>query len=251
MEGDTAQARRQVLVSVHDVTPAHTVRIQKIFSLFSDIGLTQYALLVVPNYHGAWPLDEHPGFAADLHRRQEAGMEIFLHGLRHDEEGLRRTIGQALVAAGRTNREAEFLALSPADAATRVDRGLEILHRCGLNPVGFVPPAWLFGRGTVQIIRERDLPITEGILAVTHMHWRRRLMAPALGWDTRKRWLVKACAALAALRCLVERSRGIVRLAVHPQDVDDPVAGPSLRKTLRRLLETREAVSYRTALAVR
>lgn len=239
----------QVLVSIHDVTPAHAERIQKICDLFAEAGVTRYALLVVPNFHGAWPLDNHAAFAADLRRRQDAGVEVFLHGLRHDEVGLRRSLGQALIGAGRTNREAEFLSLSPAQAAVRIDRGLEIVRSCGLAPMGFVPPGWLFGKDTVRIIRQRNLPITEGIVAISHLNSGRRLIAPALGWDTRTRWLSRACARLAALRCRMERRRQVVRLAVHPQDVDDPVAGPSLRNTLWRLLETREAVSYRTALA--
>lgn len=245
---DASPPPRQILVSVHDVTPAHAARLREIFQLFTELGLTRYALLVIPNYHGAWRLDHHPAFTSDLRRRARAGAEILLHGLRHDEQGLRRSVGQALIAAGRTSREGEFLCLSTAQASERMDQGLEILHSCGLNPVGFVPPAWLFGRETLRIIRERNLPITEGILTITHVRSGRRLFAPAVGWDTRKRWLVRACAALAASRCRLERHRRVVRLAVHPQDVDDPVAGPSLRTTLQTLLQVREPVSYVEAL---
>ena len=247
---DASAPGRQILVSIHDVTPAHAVRIQKIFDLFSDVGLARYALLVIPDYHRGWPLDRHTEFAADLRRRQDAGMEIFLHGLWHDEVGLRRSVRQVLIGAGRTSREAEFLLLKPAEAADRIDRGLEMLRTCGLAPVGFVPPGWLFGEDTVRIIRQRNLPITEGIVVVTDTHTGRRRIAPALGWDTRTRWLAVACAGLAAIRRRLEWSR-LVRVAIHPQDIDDPVAGPSLRNVLRKLLETREAVSYRTALAIR
>lgn len=249
--GSIPGSRRQIVASIHDVTPAHAERIGKIYDLFAEVGVTQYALLVVPNYHGAWPLEEHPDFVADLRRRQKAGSEIFLHGLRHDEHGLRRSLGQALTGAGRTNQEAEFLPLTAAQAADRVDQGLRLFRTLGLTPVGFIPPGWLFGRDTVHIIRERHLRITEGIVAIADTESGRRLVAPAWGWDTRARWLATACAWLARLRCVVERPVRVARVAVHPPDIDDPVAGPSLRRTLRALLETREAVSYRTALGVR
>ncbi len=81
---------RLVVVSIHDVTPAHWGRIGQIYDLFSELRIERYALLVVPDYHGAWRLDKHPGFTEELRRRQDAGAEIFLHGLRHDEVGLRR-----------------------------------------------------------------------------------------------------------------------------------------------------------------
>lgn len=237
-----------VVVSIHDVTPAHEGRIGRIYDLFSELRIERYALLVVPDYHGAWRLDKHPRFTEELRRRQDAGAEIFLHGLRHDEVGLRRSLGQELIAAGRTDREGEFLSLLPTEAARRIDAGLEMLRACGLHPVGFIPPAWLFGRDLVQIIGQRKLPITEGIIAITDSDSGRRLIAPALAWDTRARWLSAALAVLAAFRCRVEIRRRIVRVAVHPPDIDDPNAGPSLRATLRTLLETREAVSYRMAL---
>ena len=76
-----SSSERLVVVSVHDVTPAHESRIERIYDMFSELGVDRYALLVVPNYHGAWRLDQHPGFVEDLRRRQQGGAEIFLHGL--------------------------------------------------------------------------------------------------------------------------------------------------------------------------
>ena len=118
---NTVGGSRQLLVSVHDVTPAHERRIRRVFDMLAEFGVRRYALLVVPNWHGAWPLDRHPEFAEELRRRQAAGAEIFLHGLRHDEVGLKRSLVQQIRAAGRTAREGEFLSLSPPDAAQRID----------------------------------------------------------------------------------------------------------------------------------
>jgi predicted deacetylase len=39
--------------------------------------------LVVPNFHGEWPLDDHPAFAERLRAWQDVGHEIYLHGFYH------------------------------------------------------------------------------------------------------------------------------------------------------------------------
>ena len=122
-------ASRRLLVAVHDVTPAHEDRLTRIFALLDRLGMTQYALFVVPNWHGEWPLDEHPSFVEELRRRQASGAEIFLHGLRHDEVGQQRSVWQQLRVAGRTASSAEFMFLSPEEAGACIDRGLELFER--------------------------------------------------------------------------------------------------------------------------
>ena len=72
-------APHRLLVAVHDVTPAHGERLERIFALLDRLGMTQYALFVVPNWHGEWPLGEHPAFVEELRRRLASGAEIFLH----------------------------------------------------------------------------------------------------------------------------------------------------------------------------
>ena len=67
-------------------------------------------------------------FVEDLRRLQDGGAEIFLQGLRHDEVGLHRTLGQELIAAGRAAREGEFLSLTPIEAARRIDEGLALFR---------------------------------------------------------------------------------------------------------------------------
>ena len=242
-------ASHYVLVSVHDVTPAHRERIQRIFDVIAEFGVKHYAILLVPNWHGAWPLERHREFVGELRQRQEAGAEIFLHGLRHDEVGLKRSLGHEIRTYGRTNREGEFVSLSPSEAGRRIDLGLQVFQECGLNPVGFIPPAWLHGRDALRILRERRLEITESFWTVRDTDSGRRLYTLPISWSTQKPWRSVACGILAATRCQLEVRRRIVRVAIHPPDIDVPSVARSLRATLGALLETREAVSYRRALS--
>src|ERR1700677_1747309 len=75
-----------LLVSIHDVTPALAPRVEALWALARERGVTP-ALLVVPNWHGRWPLGEHPEFVRWVRARADEGAEIFLHGERHDEVG--------------------------------------------------------------------------------------------------------------------------------------------------------------------
>ena len=129
----------EFLVAIHDVTPAHQASLSRIYALLQQVGIARYALLVVPDWHGEWPLDRHPPFVNDLLARQDAGVEIFLHGYRHDEVGFTRTWLQRLRVAGRTAASAEFRIAPPAETARRLDRGLELFSRLGLRPVDRPP----------------------------------------------------------------------------------------------------------------
>jgi len=240
---------RALLVSVHDVTPAHAETLGRAFALIDGLGVTRYALLVVPEWHGGWLLSEYPEFTAMLAERQRAGAEVFLHGLRHDEEGSRRTPLQHLRAWGRTAREAEFLALDAAGAARRVDRGVEILRAAGLEPAGFVPPAYFHGPGLQGVLRERGFAVTEDAWRVIRLADGARFRAPAVQWSTRTRLRAAAGVGIAALRRPFDRPRALLRFAIHPPDVDDPLVGPSLRASLAALLAERRAVSYREVVA--
>lgn len=238
---------KRFLLAVHDVTPAHRASLERIYRLLQELRLTRYALLVVPDWHGQWPLDRHAAFVDDLLQRQAAGAEIFLHGYRHDEAGFRRTWRQRLDVAGRTAASAEFYVAPPEEGARRLDQGLGLFSRLGLQPVGFIPPAWLHGPGLADQLRQRNLAITEGFWVVVNVLSGRRVFAPALSWSTARLWRSHLTARIAALRGGVEWAQGAVRVAIHPPDIEVPVVARSLGGTLAYLNARRVAITYRQA----
>ena len=90
-----------LLVSIHDVTPGARDGVARLWELCARRGVRP-ALLVVPDWHGEWPLEPHPAFVAWLRARAAEGAEIVLHGERHDEVGSPRAAADALRALGRT-----------------------------------------------------------------------------------------------------------------------------------------------------
>ncbi len=73
-----------VLVSIHDVAPPFARQLHELWSLCIGLGVRP-ALLVVPKWHGAHPLERDARFMNWLFARADQGARIFLHGERHDE----------------------------------------------------------------------------------------------------------------------------------------------------------------------
>jgi uncharacterized protein len=240
---------RGVLVSIHDVTPAHEDRVRRILDVLESSGVRQLALLVVPRWHGSSDLREAPEFCAGLRDLQARGTEIFLHGLRHDEIGAPRAWHHHLRAFSRTEGEGEFMALSPSEAGARLDEGLAMFRDVGLAPIGFVPPAWLHGRESERLLRERGLDVTESSWSVTDVRTGASRRAPAFCWSTLAAWHEVGGPMVQSARLRVQKNVPLLRVAIHPPDVDSRRVRESQQRVLDALLEYRQVLSYREALA--
>lgn len=228
----------KLLVSIHDVTPALEDQVRRLWDLCAERGV-QPALFVVPNWHGAWPLAEHPRFVEWLQEREMDGAEIFLHGERHDEEGLPRGWRDEMRAAGRTAREGEFLTLDVGAARTRMQRGVAALRGAGLEPIGFVPPAWLSREDTARAAFDCGLMIGEDESSV-HLHGRAtRLASPVVRWSARTELRARVSAAAAEAGWILHRRHWLVRIALHPSDLTHPMTARSLVLSLDRWLSAR------------
>jgi uncharacterized protein len=232
-----------VLLSIHDVTPAWAPQVEALWALCRERGATP-ALLVVPQWHGAWPLEASPAYVAWIHARVADGAEIFLHGERHDEVGLPRTFRDAVLAFGRTAGEGEFLTLDRASASARIARGLTLFARLGLSPIGFVPPAWLCREGTHAACAAAGLQVLEDDGAVYLVQRGVRLVSPVLRWSGRTTLRARGSALQAAWRWRTQRSAPHFRIALHPMDLEHPVTRQSVIDELDRWLAVRPAQPY-------
>lgn len=233
----------KLLVAIHDVTPALWSECRRLWQLCAACGVAP-ALGVVPNWHGLWPLDRHPSFAGWLRDCVDEGAEVFLHGERHDEVGSRRTIGDTLRAVGRTAREGEFLTLDADMARMRMQRGVATLQRIGLHPIGFIAPAWLAREESYTAVAQAGLTLSEDVREV-HLHDRAMAVpAPAVRWSARTKVRATLSAAVAAGRWRLHNRAPIVRIALHPQDVRNPVTLRSVRYELARWVDARPVWRY-------
>ena len=233
----------RILVTIHDVAPPLMPRVEQLWEMCAAQRVKP-GLLVVPSWHGEWPIESDSRCVDWVRARAAEGAEIFLHGERHDEVGSARSVGDAIRAFGRTNREGEFLTLAYEGAKERIDRGLARLRALGLAPIGFVPPAWLARRATHQAVRDAGLAVSEDDHTVYAFKAGRTVAAPVVRWSSRGALRAYGSLLQAQLRWTLQRGNEIVRIALHPADLDHPATAASVTRTLDRWITTYGSANY-------
>lgn len=223
---------RLLLASIHDVSPRFEGAVEALIDVLRPHVGDRIAMLVVPNHWGDAPIVPGSPFAAKLRAWADAGFEMFLHGYYHRDEA-RHAGTDRLRARWMTAGEGEFLGLPKAQAVDRIGRGRALIEDVtGRSIAGFVAPAWLYGRESLDALSDCAIPIAES-------HW--RVWSPASGaelakgpvitWASRSR--MRLASSLAAARVLRRSSAKVLRIGVHPPDVRHP----SLVRSIERALE--------------
>ena len=234
-----------LLVTIHDVAPPLMERVERLWALCAERRVAP-GLLVVPDWHGGVPIEGDPACVAWVRARAAEGAEVFLHGERHDEVGSPRAWRDSVRAFGRTNREGEFLTLGYDAARARIDRGLARLRALGLAPIGFVPPAWLARPDTHRAVRDAGLAVSEDDGAVYAFRANRTLASPVVRWSSRGAFRAYGSLLPAELRWRLQRGAAVVRIALHPADLDHPATAASVERELDRWLSAYLAQGYAT-----
>jgi predicted deacetylase len=145
-------------------------------------------------------------------------------------------------------REAEFFRLDAAAARERIEWGLDLFAGFGWRPAGFVAPAWLPGAGTCATLAGLPLRYTSTRTALVDLRSGRHHRAPGLTWSARSPWRRAASRLVnCALRCW-HRDAPVLRLGLHPVDMEHDRARRFWTDTLARLLTRRTALTKSTWL---
>ncbi|WP_432993277.1 DUF2334 domain-containing protein [Dactylosporangium sp. CA-233914] len=208
---------------MHDVAPATAGETARWCADADSLGIP-VSLLVIPGPWRGQALAEHPDYAEVLRARAAQGDELVLHGWCHqagpEGRALRRAVGRA-VARG----AAEFAALDERQAADRLGSARSVLDRLGLRTTGFTPPGWLASPAAERALAGAGFRYTTDHFGVKNLHAtgstraRRGFALSHRPGGTGERLgaaVVRAGAAWAA------RRRGLVRVALHPDDLHRP-----------------------------
>jgi len=214
-----------ISVSIHDVSPAFEGEIDDALAACSEVG-AKPALLVVPNFHGKWPLDRYPAFVDRLRGLASAGHEIILHGFFHASEG-GSFFAQKIASAG----EAEFADLARDEGERRIDDGAKMLKELGLEPAGFIAPAWQMARWVLPALASRGFRYAEDHLHVYDPAAGRRKRSLVLNFASRTP--ARLWSSVAFVRAATPLRRVLrTRIAIHPGDMRSEF----LRREVRRVL---------------
>jgi predicted deacetylase len=232
--GDGFVKEPLMVVSVHDVAPATADETARWCADADALGIP-VSLLVIPGPWRGTQLSEHDGYAGVLRERAAHGDELVLHGWCHragpDGSALRRAVGRA-VARG----AAEFAALDEAQATERLDAAKAVLDRLGLHTTGFTPPGWLASPAALRALARAGFRYTTDHFGVRDLtaggaRARRGFALSHRPGGTGERL---GSAVLRAGAAWGTRRRGLVRVALHPDDLHRP----GLRDDTLRAIES-------------
>jgi predicted deacetylase len=269
-------SRPTIAVALHDIEPATFERCALIRDWLNDHGVARVTLLVIPA-RDLHPVGQRSPEMTDwLAGCRRAGDSIAQHGFRH--ERLRRAgWPQRLLTPTRTGRAAEFVGLDDGETRRAVEAGWRLLKLAGIEPDGFVAPAYAYTPALRHVLNARfrwwasllslhgtqALGEPTGALAPERPGGRSRLQLPRRGpqelpgapnrpWRRlAPAWTLSADGPLgralspALIRAGAALAGSTLRLDLHPSDLQHPRHMLALEWVLsQRGTRRRAAVTY-------
>lgn len=198
----------------------------------------------MPRSHGGAEIADDEAFVRWLLERRREGHEICLHGLEHRTTRPVRSPSDLWAHRIYTAGEAEFHNLGPGEARERILEGRAILRRAGLDPAGFVAPAWLMSRATVETAAELGFRFTTRLHDIVLLPEGLAFRAPSIVFSTRAAWRRAASRLWLPIWTAANRRARILRLVAHPADFGYAEIETLLFGLLARAARQRESATY-------
>lgn len=240
-----SESARSLIVSFHDLHPGSRTACARFLDLAAEAGVEQLSLLVVPRWHGAAPFDHDPSFVEWLHDLSTAGHDLCLHGNTHAADEIRGGPVARLMARFYTNREGEFYQLTRTEAEAKLDSGLELFGRTELPLHGFTAPAWLLSPPAREALRNRGFHYNTLLSQVELLQEDRPIAAPTLVFSCRSAWRRFVSIHWTRFWMRIHADTPVLRLAVHPCDLEHPAILDAVLQLLRRARTDRRPITYR------
>ena len=236
--GQPHMSNRAMCIVLHDVAPATWSACDRLLAALRQISDAPVTLLAVPRYHGS---AREGSFERWLVERAATGDEVALHGYTHRDDGVPRSTVDFLRRRFYTRAEGEFSDLDVAGATDRLRAGIDWLNELGLPPRGFVAPAWLLGREAWQALRAQAFDYTCTLRRIVLLPEHREVICQSQVYSHSSAWRRAASLLWNAGLARTQSAAPLVRLELHPADVDHPRLRRSWLALAERQLATREA----------
>ena len=236
---------RSLVVSLHDVSPQTRAACAEILAELAALGVPKCSLLVIPDHH------RHGYFLADaecaawLRELAAAGHELVMHGYHHqrarrDGESTRAKLTTRIYTAD----EGEFFDLDRAAATALVEKAREDFRQLGVEPAGFIAPAWLLSAEAEAALRELGCAYTTRLGSVVDLQSGRVFKSQSLVWSVRSAWRRQASRAWNAVLFRRLAANPLLRISIHPVDLRHPQIWRQIRGLITRALADREQLTY-------
>lgn len=238
------------VVSIHDVSPHTWDRVRRMREDLASWGVAAVSHLVVSDHHRRGFFADHPEFCAWIRDQVSAGDEAVVHGFYHERpRGGPGGLLERWITESYTAGEGEFFDLSETEASHRSGAARDAFRACGLNPTGFIAPAWLLGASAALGVKKAGFDYTTRLGTVDD--WKAGISygSQSLVYSVRAHW--RRVVSLAWNETLALRLRfcPLIRLGLHPPDWDHPAIRNHARRCITQALAARDAMTYEQWLA--
>jgi predicted deacetylase len=233
-------ALKSLIVSLHDAHPGSHAQIAEQVAFLADYGIKRSSILVVPEFHHRGSLLNDRAFCAAVSSWQDQGHEIVLHGYFHDRrESPPEKLATLFWTRLYTNREAEFLDLPRDSARQRLEKGRALFELLGWRSTGFVAPAWLMAEGLTNLLAELGFSYTTRVGEIIPLlpGVNRVKSSQSLCYSTRAGWRRFASGVWNKYLYGRLRETELVRLSLHPADLEFPLMRRQIDQILRASLK--------------
>ena len=236
---------RALVVSLHDVSPQTRAECAEILAELSVLGVEKCSLLVIPDHHRRGHFLADAECAAWLRTQAAAGHELVMHGYHHQRA--RRdgeSVGAKLTTRIYTADEGEFFDLDCAASTALVKKAREDFRQLGVEPAGFIAPAWLLSAEAEAALRELGCEYTTRLGSVVDLPNGRVFKSQSLVWSVRSAWRRQVGRAWNALLFRRLAANPLLRISIHPVDLQHPQIWRQIRGLITRALADREPLTY-------
>ncbi len=220
-------------VSIHDVTPSFLNHVKLISDLLSDLGIKKITYLVIPNYHGK----ENILRCVDELKRLIGKNEIALHGYTH----LGRKDWLFSYRKLLTDNEGEFVSFS--NIKYRIDQGLCIARSAGINPIGFIPPAWLIKKSDIDLFLDYYFIFLNTRFYIYDLRNRKRYKSPVLTFSSRGLLKKISIHTFKVMQLMVDKY-DITRIALHPKDLETQEKVKIITDVIKKMKDSRSEIFF-------
>jgi predicted deacetylase len=236
---------RTIAVALHDVEPATFERCALIRDWLDDHGVDRVTLLVIPA-RDLHPVGERsPEMTSWLAERRRAGDSIAQHGFQHERTRRCGALAGSLLATP-ARRTGEFVGLDEAETQRAVNAGWRLLKLAGIEPDGFVAPAYAYTPELRSVLPHR-FRWWAGLLGVHRRaqpagEQRARLLSPV--WSIGGEGALRRALSPALIRAGGMLGGRTLRIDLHPADLQHPRQMLALDHVLDRAGRRRKAITY-------
>ena len=239
-------ARRALVLSVHDVSPRTHAACERILTEVAGLGVKSTSLLAIPDHHHGGHFLADGAFCEWLSARERAGHEVVTHGYFHQRA--RRADESA--AAKWTTRiytadEGEFYDMDRATARELVAKANAELRQIGVDPHGFIAPAWLLSAEAEAALRDLKIEYTTRLGSVLDLRSGATHRSQSLVWSVRSAWRRVVSRVWNAFLFQRLATNPLMRISIHPVDIGHPAIWRQIRTLIERALADRKALTYR------